>query len=176
MRVDRMRASGSTSRSDEGLLVSAGYALHRPSGLWRREREHLVDVVDLGGELTSARKFGVWLPGLASLLQPHETHELDDIANCHLVLGDPDPDGSVQAGLRLLDGIDAMEDVTRFLTSDDAPLWPPPELGELYVAGIAVLTGARGTFALVESAAVHLQGTQWSRLAGHLYACVATLE
>lgn len=174
--MDLIRASASTSRSDEALLVGAGYALHSASGLWRREREHIVDVVDLGNVVTPVRKFGIWLPGLASLLQPHETRELDDIATCHLVLGDPDPDGSVHAGLGALDAIATFEDVSRLLVSGDALLSPPAELGELYVAGIAVLTGARGTFRLVEYAAAHLQGTEWEPLANHLYACVATLE
>jgi hypothetical protein len=169
------------------VLLAAGFSRQGRQRLWLRTGSHRVHhAVSLSGDDQGRDRrieCGVWVPELTALLSQERSDELDDMGMCQIRLEPHQLQrgsltvGAVRADLAQLGRLQTLDDVRAFITSDEPRAWPTsPAICELYVAGIAVLTGAADALARAEAAAAHLAGGSWSAQANRVYGAVATGE
>lgn len=169
------------------VLLAAGFSWQGRHRLWLRTGSRLVHAVGLcGDDQAGDRRIecGVWIPELTALLSEERSDELDDLGMCQIRLDAHQFQrgsftvGAVRADLAQLGRLQTLDDVRAFLTTDEPRAWPTSHaICELYLAGIAVLTGAADALARAEAAAAHLAGMgSWSAAANRVYAAVATGE
>jgi hypothetical protein len=168
------------------VLLAAGFSRQGRQRLWLRTGSRLVHAVGLCGDHRGGDRrieCGVWIPELTILLSQERSDELYDMGLCqirldaHQLQRGSSTAGAVRADLAQLGRLQTLDDVRAFITSDEPRAWPTsPAICELYLAGIAVLTGAADALARAEAAALHLAGGSWSAQANHVYGAVATGE
>jgi hypothetical protein len=168
------------------VLLAAGFTRQARRRLWLRTGSRLVHAVGLSGDDQGEHRrieCGVWIPELTILLTQERPDELHDMSMCqirlapHQLQGGSFTAGAVRADLAQLGRLQTLDDVRAFITSDEPRAWPTSQaICELYLAGIAVLTGAADALARAEAAALHLAGGSWSAQANRVYGAVATGE
>jgi hypothetical protein len=168
------------------VLLSAGFSRQARRRLWLRTGSRLVHAVGLCGDHRGGDRrigCGVWVPELTILLSEERPDELYDMGLCqirldaHQLQRGSSTTGAVRADLAQLGRLQTLDDVRAFITSNEPRAWPTSAaICELYLAGIAVLTGAADALARAEAAAAHLAGGSWSAQANRVYGAVATGE
>jgi hypothetical protein len=180
-----------TATYDERALAGVSAVL-RDAGFdragrvtWLRSHGGIMQVVAVtGAPRDAALAAGVWVAELDAILhRGQSTGEPVDLSRCHVVLpghrlGDSTSSTfAADAAVHELDAMRTLLDVESVLRSGTPVTCPAsPDVRVLYVAALAVMTGAPGVLALAEQAATRLAGTDWAPAANHVYAMVATAE